>query len=63
MKILVINGRPRAKGNSDLLCDEFIRGAEEAGNQVEKNIPQGERDFSLPGMLRMFPDRFLCSAG
>lgn len=36
MKVLVINGSPRAKGNSDLLCDEFIRGAEEAGNQVEK---------------------------
>lgn len=36
MKVLVINGSPRAKGNSDLLCDEFIRGAEEAGNQVKK---------------------------
>ena len=36
MKVLVINRSPRANGNSDLLCDEFIRGAEEAGNQVEK---------------------------
>ena len=36
MKVLVINGSPREKGNSDLLCDEFIRGAEEAGHQVEK---------------------------
>ncbi|HJB08775.1 MAG TPA: flavodoxin family protein [Candidatus Enterocloster faecavium] len=36
MKVLVINGSPRAKGNSDLLCDEFIRGAKESGNQVEK---------------------------
>ncbi|HIW58776.1 MAG TPA: flavodoxin family protein [Candidatus Anaerobutyricum avicola] len=36
MKILVINGSPRAKGNSDLLCDEFIRGAKESGHQVEK---------------------------
>lgn len=36
MKVLVIHGSPRAKGNSDLLCDEFIRGAEESGNQVEK---------------------------
>ena len=36
MNVLVINGSPRSKGNSDLLCDEFIRGAEEAGNQVEK---------------------------
>ena len=36
MKVLVINGSPRAKGNSDLLCDEFIRGVKESGNQVEK---------------------------
>ena len=36
MKVLVINGSPREKGNSDLLCDEFIRGAEEGGHQVEK---------------------------
>lgn len=36
MKVLVINGSPRAKGNSDILCDEFIRGAEEAGHQLEK---------------------------
>lgn len=34
--VLVINGSPRAKGNSDLLCDEFIRGAVEAGCQAEK---------------------------
>lgn len=24
------------KGNSDLLCDEFMRGAQEAGHEVEK---------------------------
>ena len=34
--VLVINGSPRSKGNSDLLCDEFIRGAVEAGCQAEK---------------------------
>lgn len=36
MKVLVVNGSPRAKGNSDILCDEFLRGAKEAGHQVEK---------------------------
>lgn len=45
MKVLVINGSPRAKGNSDILCDEFIRGAEEAGHQVEK-ISLREKIFS-----------------
>ena len=35
-KILILSGSPRKGGNSDLLCDEFMRGASEAGNQVEK---------------------------
>ena len=34
-KVLVLSGSPR-KGNSDLLCDEFVRGAMEAGHEVEK---------------------------
>ena len=35
-KVLVISASPRREGNSDLLCDQFLRGAEEAGNQAEK---------------------------
>lgn len=35
-KILVLSSSPRKQGNSDLLCDEFIKGATEAGNSVEK---------------------------
>lgn len=35
-KILVISTSPRKGGNSDALADEFVRGAQEAGNQVEK---------------------------
>ena len=35
-KVLIISGSPRKSGNSDLLCDEFMRGAAEAGNEVEK---------------------------
>ena len=33
--VLIISGSPR-KGNTDLLCDAFARGAEEAGGRVEK---------------------------
>jgi len=34
MKILVITGSPRRKGNSAILADNFIKGAEEAGHTV-----------------------------
>ena len=36
MKVLMINGSPRPQGNSELLCQEFRRGAEAAGHQVEE---------------------------
>lgn len=35
-KILAISSSFRKGGNSDMLCDQFIRGAQEAGNDVEK---------------------------
>lgn len=34
--VLILSASPRKGGNSDLLCDQFLLGAEEAGNQVEK---------------------------
>lgn len=35
-KVLVISGSPRVGGNSDKLCDNFVKGAAEAGHEVEK---------------------------
>ncbi len=35
-KVLILSGSPRKGGNSDLLCDEFAKGAAEAGHRVEK---------------------------
>lgn len=35
-RVLIISGSPRKGGNSDILCDRFMQGAEEAGNTVEK---------------------------
>ena len=35
-KVLILSGSPRRNGNSDILCDEFARGAAQAGHQVEK---------------------------
>ena len=35
-KILILSSSPRRGGNSDTLCDEFMRGAIESGNEAEK---------------------------
>lgn len=37
-KVLVICGSPRKGGNSDTLCDLFIKGCTEVGNFAEKYI-------------------------
>ena len=42
-KVLVLSASPRKGGNSDLLCDQFILGAKEAGNQVEKIFLRDKR--------------------
>ena len=34
--VLIISSSPRKNGNSDLLCNEFMKGAVEAGHNVEK---------------------------
>ena len=35
-KIVLISASPRKGGNSDLLCDEFMQGAKNAGHKAEK---------------------------
>ena len=35
-RVLIISSSPRKGGNSDLLCDEFMRGAFSAGHEVHK---------------------------
>lgn len=34
--VLIISASPREGGNSDTLCDQFMQGAKDAGNQVDK---------------------------
>jgi len=34
--VLILSSSPRKNGNSDILCDEFAKGAVESGNHVEK---------------------------
>lgn len=40
--ILVLSSSPRKKSNSDRLCEEFMRGAQEAGHQAEKIALRGK---------------------
>ena len=35
-KIIILNGSPRKKGNTSSITAEFIKGATEAGNEVEE---------------------------
>lgn len=35
-KVLILSSSPRRDGNSDTLCNEFMNGAAESNNQVEK---------------------------
>lgn len=41
-KVLILSGSPRKGGNSDTLCDQFMKGALEAGNEVEKILVAGK---------------------
>ena len=34
--VLILSSSPRKGGNSDILCDQFLKGSQESGNQVEK---------------------------
>lgn len=43
--ILLISSSPRKNANSDILCEEFMRGAQESGHRVEK-IRLDERDIN-----------------
>lgn len=36
MKVLAISASPRKGGNSDVLCDQFLRGAADSGNEIKK---------------------------
>ena len=47
-KVLVIQTSLRAKSNSDRLAEELIRGAKEAGNEVE-NIKSTFRQETILG--------------
>ncbi len=42
-KVIILSASPRNGGNSDLLCDQFLRGAQDAGHNVEKIFLRNEK--------------------
>ncbi len=49
-KVLVLSSSPRKGGNSDTLCDQFIKGAQESGNDVEKIYLRNKRIIIVPAV-------------
>lgn len=45
MKILAVSASPRKEGNSDVLCDWFLKGASESGHETQK-IRLAEKNIS-----------------
>ncbi len=42
-RVVVLSASPRIGGNSDLLCDQFVHGAAEAGHLVEKILVRDKK--------------------
>ena len=42
MKITILNGSPRANGNTEIMAKEFEKGAKEAGNAEELKKSQDQ---------------------
>ena len=59
MKVLGINGSPRKGGNTDILLDEALKGAESVGCSCEK-ITLNELDFSACQECESPPDNGDC---
>lgn len=51
-KILILNGSPRPRGNTAMLCDAFAEGATKAGNEVRRFDLQKMRIGGCIGCVR-----------
>lgn len=59
--ILILSASPRRRGNSDLLCDEFLKGTLLAGHQAEK-IFLADKDINFcTGCGLCFTKKGTCS--
>lgn len=60
-KVLILSGSPRKGGNSDLLCDQFAKGAQTAGHQVEKVFVNGKKISPCKGCYYCETHNGLCA--
>ena len=60
-KIVVISSSPRKYGNSDTLCDEFNKGAKDAGHETEKIFLGDKYIKSCTGCGLCFTQQGTCS--
>lgn len=60
MHITILNGSPRKNGNTEIMVDEFLRGAEESGHQVEKMNLAGKKIAGCLGCEYCFSHDGVC---
>ena len=59
-KVVLLSGSPRPNGNSSMLCDEFIRGAAEAGNKAEKILLSRKKVAGCMGCNACYRNGGIC---
>ena len=62
-KVIVISTSLRAGSNSDMLADEFMEGALQAGHEVEKNLTHRKRYTFLPRVPGLPETGQVCDSG
>lgn len=60
MHITILNGSPRKGGNTEIMADEFARGARESGHQVEKINLAGKKIAGCLGCGYCFAHDGVC---
>lgn len=60
-RILILSSSPRKAGNSDLLCDQFMKGATEAGHETEKIFLRDKQIGYCVGCGLCFNKKGTCS--
>lgn len=60
-KVLILSASPRQGGNSDTLCDQFLKGAADAGHAAEKIFLRDSRINYCVGCGLCFSRKGACS--